>query len=348
MNRDPKRELESFFRDELRLARAEAPSFDDLAAYVEGRLGPEERALLEERLAADPVLRQEADDLRALHAQMARPRDVQTRSLPRRLAVLAAAAGLAAVAVLSWRRPGAEGPRPGEVVTPFQALIPALKDGALVMSADGTVAGPASLDGATRDAIAAAWRGDLPVPRAVESLAPARGHLLGPETAAHFGPIAPVGTRVGEDRPTFRWAPLPEASRYEITVYDSDLRKQLASGPVSSTEWTPTRGLARGRIYLWQVTAVAAGRRLTAPAPPAPEARFEVAAPDVIARVEQRRAQAPGSHLVAAVALIEAGLLDEGERELAALAAAHPASPEVSRLRETLAAVRQGGPEGKR
>jgi hypothetical protein len=58
MNRDPKRQLDEFFRDELRLSRAEAPSFDELAAYVEVRLDPEERALLEERLAADPALRQ--------------------------------------------------------------------------------------------------------------------------------------------------------------------------------------------------------------------------------------------------------------------------------------------------
>jgi hypothetical protein len=128
-------------------------------------------------------------------------------------------------------------------------------------------------------------------------------------------------------------------------VFDQDLQRQLASGPITGTEWTPSTALARGRTYLWQVTALAGGERVTAPAPPAPEARFEVAGADVMAAVEKRRAQAPGSHLVAALALVEAGLLDDAEAELGALAADNPGSPEVARLRESLAALRR--PESK-
>ena len=45
MNQNPKRQLEEFFRDEIRLSRAEAPSFDDLAAYVEDRLDSEQRRI---------------------------------------------------------------------------------------------------------------------------------------------------------------------------------------------------------------------------------------------------------------------------------------------------------------
>ncbi|HYU41391.1 MAG TPA: hypothetical protein VEQ84_04520, partial [Vicinamibacteria bacterium] len=100
--RSEKRQLEDFFRDELRLSVADAPSFDELAAYVEGRLDPEERAVLEERMAADATLRQEVEDLRALHAQMARPRRAAIRSLSLRLGMLAAAAAVAAVAVTLW------------------------------------------------------------------------------------------------------------------------------------------------------------------------------------------------------------------------------------------------------
>jgi hypothetical protein len=96
------------------------------------------------------------------------------------------------------------------------------------------------------------------------------------------------------------------------------------------------------------VTALAGGRRITAPAPPAPEARFEVAAAEVLAAVEARRAQAPASHLVAVIALVEAGLLDDADAELGALAADNPGSPEVARLRESLARLRSTGPKDTR
>src|SRR5262245_24200317 len=104
MKPDPRRQLEDFFRDELRQSIAGAPSFDELADYVDGRLDPEARALLEERLAADPALRQEVQDLRELHAQMARPRDVTKRPFRVRTAVLTAALAAAASLVL-WLRP---------------------------------------------------------------------------------------------------------------------------------------------------------------------------------------------------------------------------------------------------
>ena len=332
MNRDPKRQLDEFFRDELRLSRAEAPSFDELAAYVEGRLDPEERALLEERIAADPGLRQEVDDLRVLHAQMARPRPAMVR--PILFAALAMAATIAAAAVVLWHRP-AEEARP--VASPSPATVAALKDGDL-----------SHLDPATRDAVAAALRGTLPTPRGLDSLATGRATLMGPETITAFAPRSPLGTRVRTDRPTFRWTAHPGAKTYEVAVFDSDLQKQLASGPLATTEWTPSKSLARGRTYLWQVTALAGGQRVTAPAPPAPEARFAVAGADVLAEVERRRAQAPGSHLVAALAFVEAGLLDDAQVELEALAADNPGSPEVARLRESLAALRPAGPKDPR
>ena len=329
-DRSEKRQLEDFFRDELRLSVAEAPSFEELAAYVEGRLDPEARALLEERMAADATLRQEVEDVRALHAQMARPRRAAVRSLPLRLALLGAAAAVAAVAVTLWNRPGRDTARPGgQVVTQLPAPIPLLKD-----------VDVSSLDPGMRDAVDAARRGVLPTPTGLESLQAPRATLMGTEPIPAFAPQSPLGTRVGTDRPTFRWTPHPGARTYEVAVFDTDLRKQLGSGPVAGTEWTPARGLPQGRTYLWQVTALAGGERVTAPAPPAPEARFEVAGPAVLAEVEKRRAQAPASHLVATIAFVQAGLLDDAEAELRALAADNPGSPEVTRLREALSALR--------
>ena len=332
MNQNPKRQLEEFFRDEIRLSRAEAPSFDDLAAYVEDRLDSEQRALFEERMDSDPVLRQEVEDLRALQTQMARARQVRARRLP--FAALAAAAAIAAAAVILWRRPPLE---PPPVASPSPVVAATLTDGDL-----------SRLDPAMRDAVAAARRGTLPAPRGLDALTSGPATLMGAETPAAFGPRSPLGTRVSADAPTLRWSAYPGATTYEVAVFDQDLRKQLASGPVAATEWTPAKPLARGRTYLWQVTALAGGRRITAPAPPAPEARFEVAGAEVLATVEARRAQAAASHLVAVIALVEAGLLDEAEAEVAALAVDNPGSPEVDRLRESLAALRQVRPRDTR
>ena len=332
MNQDPKRQLEGFFRDEIRLSRAEAPSFDDLAAYVEDRLDSEQRALFEERMDSDPVLRQEVEDLRALQTQMARARQARARRLP--FAALAAAAAIAAAAVILWRRPPLE---PPPVASPSPVVAATLTDGDL-----------SRLDPAMRDAVAAARRGTLPAPRGLDSLTSGPATLMGAETAAAFGPRSPLGTRVSADAPTLRWSAYPGATTYEVAVFDQDLRKQLASGPVAATEWTPAKPLARGRTYLWQVTALAGGRRITAPAPPAPEARFEVAAAEVLAAVEARRTQAPASHLVAVIALVEAGLLDDAEAELGALAADNPGAPEVDRLRASLARLRPARPKDTR
>jgi hypothetical protein len=350
MTDDPKRQLEAFFRDQMRVSYAEAPSFEELTAYVEGRLGPEERALLEERLAADPGLGQEVEDLRALHAQMARPRRTAIRALPLRYG-LAAAAAVAAIALVAlWPRPGREGGHPGPPVTLDQARIPILTDGDLrvARAADGSIEGLSSLDPGMRDAVAAALRGTLPTSAGLAALQPAGSNVLGTEDAPAFALVSPRGTRILTDRPTFRWTALPSARTYEVAVFDPDLRKQVASGPVTATEWTPARPLPRGRTYLWQVTAFAGGRRVTVPAPPAPEARFEVADPDVLTEVEARRAQAPTSRLVAALADVQAGLLDDAEAELRALAADNPQSPELARLRGTLESLRRSGPSTPR
>jgi len=340
---DKSQDLREFFEDYLRVSVAEAPTFEELAAYVEGRLDRETGLLLEERMAEDAALRQEVEDLRALHAQMARPRRAAALPLRWRLGALAAAA---AAALVFWLlRPPADVKTPeGPAAPPAPAVIAALRDGdrRLALSADGGVAGVASLDPAMRATVAAALRGVLPVPQGLEPLAGGQGRLMGESTGApSFAPVSPLGTRSLSDRPMFRWAAHPGARAYEVAVFDTDLRKQQASGPVAATEWQPPQPLPRGRTYVWQVTALAGGERVTAPAPPAPEARFEVMGPAVLSEVESRRAQAPGSHLVAAIALVEAGALDEADAELRALAADNPGSPEAARLQDALKRLRR-------
>jgi hypothetical protein len=340
-----RRELAETLRDDLRRAEVESPSFERLVDYVEGRLSHEERAELEERLADDAVLRAEVDGLRELHLQMGGRAATSSPALRRPwiLAGLAAAAAVAALAL--WLRPADVPVGGGSAGSQSPAPVAAFRDGELrlALAADGSVSGLPPIDPARRAAVAGALRGELPRPDDLAQLARGRRALMGKTAGpAAFAPQAPVGTRVATGRPSFRWTAHPDARAYEVAVFDQELRPQAASGPVSGTAWQPPQALPAGRVYLWQVTAQTARGRVSAPAPPAPEARFEVADAAVLAEVARGRAEAPGSHLVAALVLVEKGLLDEAEVELRALADENRDGPAAARLLLALDDLRKG------
>jgi hypothetical protein len=262
---------------------------------------------------------------------------------PAFLVGVAAAAPIAALTLWlvrgTTRGPGARGV---EQAAAAPSSATALRDGEfrVALSATGAVSGLPSLPPDLRDGVVAVLRGALPPRNDLAGLRAATSPLLGSQSGrGGFGPLSPVGTRVSSDRPAFRWRTHPEALTYEVAVFDADLRKHAESGPVTGTTWTPARALPRGRVYLWQVSASVNSRRLTAPAPPAPEARFEVASSDAVREVENVRAAAPSSHLVGLVALLRAGFLEEAEAELEALALENPASPTIARLRDRLEAA---------
>ncbi|MCS6861930.1 MAG: zf-HC2 domain-containing protein, partial [Abditibacteriales bacterium] len=49
--------------------------------------------------------------------------------------------------------------------------------------------------------------------------------------------LAPVGTVVQTDRPTFRWQPLDGATSYQVTVFDADFNAIAKSDNLTTTEW---------------------------------------------------------------------------------------------------------------
>jgi len=63
---------------------------------------------------------------------------------------------------------------------------------------------------------------------------------------------------------------------------------------------------------------------ITAPQPPEPEARFLVLDALTLERIEETRRRTSRSHLVLGILYAEAGLLDDAERELTALATLNP------------------------
>jgi hypothetical protein len=175
--------------------------------------------------------------------------------------------------------------------------------------------------------------GRVRVPALRSDLAVAPVTAMGaPDAANAFGPLMPLSAVVRSDRPTLRFAPHPKATGYVVSVYDLDLNPVASSPTLNTPEWTVDRPLPRGRTYLWQIEARTPGGRVTAPAPPAAEARFHVAGADEAAKVES--AVASGSHLAAGVALAEAGFLDEAEAHFERLVALNPGSVEARTLLE--------------
>jgi hypothetical protein len=335
--------LEGFFREGLRASEAEGPSYDDVAGYVDGTLDAAARSLFEERLADDPLLRQEVQDLEevrdALHAERRR-RVLRVAGLG-----LAAAAALALVSLL--RPPAPLGPpSAGNVPSPppTPPTVWALRDGSGVVTvgAGGAFAGLDGVDPDLRRAVAEALHsGAVAVPGELAALRGTRGTLMAPSTERpDFGVTSPLGTVVRSDRPTFRWTRHPEARSYVVSVFDEGLNRVTGSPAVRGTEWTATVPLPRGRTYLWQVAALTPGGRQVAPSPPDPEARFRVLSQPESAELGRVLAGANGSALARAVALARAGVVEEAEQALAEVAAANPDVPLARRL---LGSVREAG-----
>lgn len=166
------------------------------------------------------------------------------------------------------------------------------------------------------------------------------GVLLGPPGSAApppFSPLGPLNTRVLSDRPVFTWQPYPGAAHYQVLVTNETLDPQARSAPITATEWQPETPLPRGAILLWQVRAWRGGEMVSAPAPPAPPARFEIAGKPIVDRLEQLRTSARPSHLLAAVLCAREGLRDEAAKELQALARENPDSTLIGSLQGSAA-----------
>ena len=150
--------------------------------------------------------------------------------------------------------------------------------------------------------------------------------LLGP---ARAGPrldlLHPVGEVVREERPVFRWQPLAGADRFVVTIFDQKMNLVETSPPLHAGQWRPLRRLQRGQIYLWQVNAtLRSGESVISPAPPNPEARFQVLDQekwDELIRIQGKLPRDPSVsrselHLLNGILYAQAGLLELGEEEL--------------------------------
>lgn len=175
-------------------------------------------------------------------------------------------------------------------------------------------------------------------PAAIKDLTGKASTLMGRSEDSSFALLSPAGTLILSDHPTFRWQALEGATAYKVSVLDTSFNVVMESAPIAQAEWTTSRALERGRVYLWQVTASRDGREITAPAAPRPEARFKI-----ISQAKARELQriANESHLTAGIIYAHNGLLDDAERELRFAIEKDQQAALATKLLESVKAMRQ-------
>lgn len=239
----------------------------------------------------------------------------------------ALAAGLAVAAVVFYtsRHP---------LGTPGPAIVASLRDagGTIALDSKGSLRGLDTASPEERSLVRETLeRGALPAGPVLPAEAP--GVLLGGgSAAAPFMPVGPLNQRVLSDRPEFTWQPYSGAERYQVLVTNENLDPLARSGMLHTTQWQPETALPRGVTLLWQVRAWHGGEMVSAPAPPAPPARFEIAGEQIAARIEQLRSSPQPSHLLVAILCAREGLREEAAKEMQALARENPDSKLVGSL----------------
>jgi hypothetical protein len=150
--------------------------------------------------------------------------------------------------------------------------------------------------------------------------------------------IEPVGMRVAEDRPTFRWKSLPGAAGYTLAVFDINLRRIVQSPRLDRTVWTPDQHLPPAATYVWQVIARKGGVEFIVPAPPLPPAKFDILSETEVIQLAREKQASAGSHLLMGIAYSRLGLMRDAAREFRALVDENPGAPAATRLLESVVA----------
>lgn len=288
------------------------PGDTEIAAYVDGTLDEVSREIFETRLADDPALQAEIDDLRELRATLrgTSRRPAGPATWPTTWMAAAAAAIVIIATALLW-------------LTSARSTPIRLSDrtGTVAMHGDGSLDG---FDGVSAD-LAHGVREALRTGRLATASGLARVRveeqplMSGGADRAALRVARPAGTFVRSDRPTFQWSPLAAASGYRVGIYDEDLHLVVESDMLETTEWTPPASLPRGVVLIWQVEATTTTGPVAAPSPPEPQARFEVLSKAEAQALQDRLDGSGGSQFAAAVILAEAGIVDEARAALEAL-----------------------------
>ena len=182
----------------------------------------------------------------------------------------------------------------------------------------------------------------LNLPAELKTLNSQTGRLMGGEAEGiPFAVSDPVGKIVQTNRPQFQWRELAGAEGYVVNVYDTDFNLVATSPQISATSWQVGKPLARGKTYLWQVTAIKNGEEIKSPVRPAPDARFKVLDANKAAEIARLNRQYKNEHLFLGIMYANAGLLDEAEREFRRELAVNPNSKQARKFLQNVRAGRK-------
>jgi hypothetical protein len=337
-------------------AQNDHPSDETLEAFVVGELDVAARDTVSRHLDVCLTCTEDVSDLEEAWADV---RHIESRAEPSSLERhpsllaawsgrrLAAAAALVLVSVgaawmaLSWFRSPGTGGGPSAVSSSASIATAAVEKVALMdgghriaLGADGLIRGLDAADEGDRALVARAMtEQSLSLPATLAELAPRAGALMGGAPAASaVRLLAPLGTGVDGQQPTFSWQASPEAKDYVVKVFDPARGKVAESAALRSVSWSPEQPLPRGRLYVWQVTVRTAAGSYLVPEPGTPEARFRILSDEESGALAAVRRRYAGQHLLLGLNFAKVGLLDEAERELRALAAENPSSPVAAGL----------------
>lgn len=341
-------------------------SHEHLLAYTNDHLDEIDHELAESHLETCPQCARQAQELRNQTARTVAPSSASAStkfwSLPAILGLpslwkrfpplpvalpVASATGVIALLIVAalWLRPqkneqqvvgphltpllstspSPNTPPPARQATPAPTLI-ALNDGheQISLDAQGDITGLGPLSPIDQRRVKAALETQkVQVSKTLEELRSASGPIMGSANKADLALLSPIRKILVIDRPTFRWQPIDGAINYQVTItYPAAGYKQIAVSPqLEEIRWTIDRPLERGRVYIWQVIA-----RTNAGEVKSPEAKFKVLERRTSNELSMVKKAYPGRHLVLGLLYAEAGLLDEAEHELKALATANPQS----------------------
>ncbi|HEX6285155.1 MAG TPA: hypothetical protein VFZ71_09785 [Pyrinomonadaceae bacterium] len=154
-----------------------------------------------------------------------------------------------------------------------------------------------------------------------------------------FSISGPVGDVLLTNEPTFRWTAMEGAKGYVVEVYDPQFNLVASSPQLTDLSWTTT--LARGNVYSWQVKAIQESAEVTAPRPPAPQAKFRILDQAKANELARAKRSLGSSHLTLGLLYADAGLLSEAEREFRLLRNANPNSELARNLLRQVQALRK-------
>jgi hypothetical protein len=226
---------------------------------------------------------------------------------------------------------------------PSSPLVAQLNDGSAVIALDreGKLSGVDDLPSAYQNLVRRTLStGRVERSAQLQGLTRQSSSLMGSNgQKREFSVLEPLGNVLLTNHPTFRWSSAEGATAYVVEVYDEKFTPVATSPQLTTLTWTTT--LPRGNVYSWQVKAIKAGEEITAPRPPAPQAKFRVldqAKANELARARRTHAS---SHLTLGLLYADAGLLREAEQEFRLLQRANPNSDLARNLLRQVQSLRR-------